>query len=98
MKNCRKASAVFGNLRHIFMFFSVSHIQTAIQGISCQYSFILYLNINTENSGYTSSAMVIISVSVFSRSSGVISSVPVSGLLVTVQIQRAFLPAAAAFI
>lgn len=97
MKNCRKASAVFGNLRHIFMFFSVSHIQTAIQGISCQYSFI-YLNINTENSGYTSSAMVIISVSVFSRSSGVISSVPVSGLLVTVQIQRAFLPAAAAFI
>ena len=57
-----------------------------------------YLNINIENSGYASSAIVIISVRVFSRSSGVMSSVPVRGLFVTVQMHSAFLPAAAAFI
>ena len=56
------------------------------------------IKINKENSGYTSSAIVIISVRVFSRSSGVMSSVPVRGLFVTVQMHSAFLPAAAAFI
>lgn len=59
---------------------------------------VYYLNINKENSGYASSAIVIISVRVFSRSSGVMSSVPVRGLFVTVQMHSAFLPAAAAFI
>ena len=56
------------------------------------------LYVNKENSGYASSAIVIISVRVFSRSSGVMSSVPVRGLFVTVQMHSAFLPAAAAFI
>lgn len=59
---------------------------------------VYYLDINKENSGYASSAIVIISVRVFSRSSGVMSSVPVRGLFVTVQMHSAFLPAAAAFI
>ena len=40
---------------------------------------VYYLDINKENSGYASSAIVIISVRVFSRSSGVMSSVPVTG-------------------
>lgn len=95
MKNCRKAFSVFGNLRHIFAIFKFRHIPTAICGIFCRYG---YLNINKENSGYASSAIVIISVRVFSRSSGVMSSVPVRGLFVTVQMHSAFLPAAAAFI
>lgn len=94
MKNCRKAFSVFGNLRHFFAIFKFRHIPTAICGIFCRYGCIL----NKENSGYTSSAIVIISVRVFSRSSGVMSSVPVRGLFVTVQMHSAFLPAAAAFI
>lgn len=97
MKNCRKAFSVFGNLRHFFAIFKFRHIPTAICGIFCRYGCIL-LKINKENSGYTSSAIVIISVRVFSRSSGVMSSVPVRGLFVTVHIHSAFLPAAAAFI
>lgn len=97
MKNCRKAFSVFGNLRHFFAIFKFRHIPTAIYGIFCRYGCI-HLNINKENSGYASSAIVIISVRVFSRSSGVMSSVPVRGLFVTVQMHSAFLPAAAAFI
>lgn len=97
MKNCRKAFSVFGNLRHFFAIFKFRHIPTAICGIFCRYGCI-YLNINKENSGYASSEIVIISVRVFSRSSGVMSSVPVRGLFVTVQMHSAFLPAAAAFI
>lgn len=100
MKNCRKAFSVFGNLRHFFAIFKFRHIPTAICGIFCRYGCILfkYKYINKENSGYASSAIVIISVRVFSRSSGVMSSVPVRGLFVTVQMHSAFLPAAAAFI
>lgn len=97
MKNCRKASVVFGNLRHIFMFSASAIYILPFRAYSANIA-LYYLNINTENSGYTSSAMVIISVSVFSRSSGVMSSVPVRGLFVTVHIHSAFLPAAAAFI
>lgn len=97
MKNCRKAFSVFGNLRHFFAIVKLRHIPQPFAAYSADMA-VYYLNINKENSGYASSAIVIISVRVFSRSSGVMSSVPVRGLFVTVQMHSAFLPAAAAFI
>lgn len=98
MKNCRKAFSVFGNLRHFFRYFLSSDIYPQPFAAYSADMAVYYLNINKENSGYASSAIVIISVRVFSRSSGVMSSVPVRGLFVTVQMHSAFLPAAAAFI
>lgn len=97
MENCRKAFLVFVNLRHFFIVFSFDIYIKPFVAYSADMA-LYYLNINIENSGYTSSAIVIISVRVFSRSSGVMSSVPVRGLFVTVQMHSAFLPAAAAFI
>lgn len=97
MKNCRKAFSVFGNLRHFFAIFHSDIYPQPFGAYSADMA-VYYLNINKENSGYTSRAIVIISVRVFSRSSGAMSSVPVRGLFVTVQMHSAFLPAAAAFI
>lgn len=97
MENCLKAFLVFANLRHFSLIFSFD-IYIKPFGAYSDDMALYYLNINIENSGYTSSAIVIISVRVFSRSSGVMSSVPVRGLFVTVQMHSAFLPAAAAFI
>lgn len=97
MENCLKAFLVFVDLRHFFIVFSFDIYIQPFEAYSDDMA-LYYLNINIENSGYASSAIVIISVRVFSRSSGVMSSVPVRGLFVTVQMHSAFLPAAAAFI